>query len=130
MPTGATVTETACWASASVIQDLMGSTAVKVGAAMYCCDIYYKFILISLTAIQFNLICNFFLYNFLSINLKEHFEPSYGYGPGYSKFFSCFIVGVCPLLCSGQGDYINGECLCKPGWKGKECNIRYEVNHN
>ena len=33
--------------------------------------------------------------------------------------------GVCPLLCSGQGDYINGECVCKPGWKGKECNIRY-----
>ena len=36
------------------------------------------------------------------------------------------VLGVCPLLCSGQGDYINGECLCKPGWKGKECNIRYE----
>ena len=33
---------------------------------------------------------------------------------------------MCPLLCSGKGDYTNGECLCKPGWKGKECNIRYE----
>ena len=37
--------------------------------------------------------------------------------------------GVCPLLCSGQGDYINGECVCKPGWKGKECNIRFQ-NYN
>jgi hypothetical protein len=37
-----------------------------------------------------------------------------------------FVLGVCPLLCSGKGEYKNGECDCKPGWKGKECSIRYE----
>ena len=37
-----------------------------------------------------------------------------------------FVAGVCPLLCSGKGLYKNGECSCKPGWKGKECSIRYE----
>ena len=35
-------------------------------------------------------------------------------------------AGVCPVLCSGQGDYTGGECVCKPGWKGKECSVRYE----
>ena len=32
---------------------------------------------------------------------------------------------MCPVLCSGQGDYSGGECVCRPGWKGKECNVRW-----
>jgi hypothetical protein len=36
------------------------------------------------------------------------------------------LLGACPWLCSGRGEYKNGECACKPGWKGKECSIRYE----
>jgi hypothetical protein len=36
------------------------------------------------------------------------------------------IKGVCPVLCSQRGEYINGECQCNPGWKGKECNLRHD----
>ena len=37
-----------------------------------------------------------------------------------------FVVGVCPLLCNGHGDYVNGQCDCHPSWKGRECNLRHE----
>lgn len=40
-------------------------------------------------------------------------------------FFIVFI-GVCPVLCSQRGEYINGECQCNPGWKGKECSLRHD----
>lgn len=30
------------------------------------------------------------------------------------------------MLCSQKGEYINGECQCNPGWKGKECNLRHD----
>jgi len=30
------------------------------------------------------------------------------------------------VLCSQRGEYINGECQCNPGWKGKECNLRHD----
>lgn len=36
------------------------------------------------------------------------------------------ITGVCPVLCSQRGEYINGECQCNPGWKGKECSLRHD----
>lgn len=36
------------------------------------------------------------------------------------------FVGVCPVLCSQKGEYINGECQCNPGWKGKECSLRHD----
>ncbi|XP_048526396.1 teneurin-m-like isoform X2 [Dendroctonus ponderosae] len=35
-------------------------------------------------------------------------------------------LGVCPVLCSQRGEYINGECQCNPGWKGKECQLRHD----
>lgn len=35
-------------------------------------------------------------------------------------------IGVCPVLCSSRGEYINGECQCNPGWKGKECSLRHD----
>lgn len=37
-----------------------------------------------------------------------------------------FQTGVCPVLCSQRGEYINGECQCNPGWKGKECSLRHD----
>lgn len=30
------------------------------------------------------------------------------------------------MLCSQRGEYINGECQCNPGWKGKECQLRHD----
>lgn len=36
------------------------------------------------------------------------------------------VSGVCPVLCSQRGEYINGECQCNPGWKGKECSLRHD----
>lgn len=29
-------------------------------------------------------------------------------------------------MCSQKGEYINGECQCNPGWKGKECQLRHD----
>ena len=37
----------------------------------------------------------------------------------------CFLsLGMCPVLCSGNGDYEDGVCRCFPGWKGIECQLR------
>ncbi|KAK3862550.1 hypothetical protein Pcinc_031597 [Petrolisthes cinctipes] len=33
---------------------------------------------------------------------------------------------MCPVLCSGHGEYRDGECECRPGWKGRECSIRHD----
>ena len=30
------------------------------------------------------------------------------------------------MLCSGRGDYINGQCQCNPGWKGRECSLKHD----
>jgi hypothetical protein len=40
------------------------------------------------------------------------------------NFIHFFLLGVCPVLCSGRGQYLNGECVCSSGWKGKECQLR------
>lgn len=40
--------------------------------------------------------------------------------------FCSIFLGVCPVLCSQKGEYINGECQCNPGWKGKECQLRHD----
>ena len=34
--------------------------------------------------------------------------------------------GECPVLCGGNGDYSKGACVCHPGWKGPECNLRHD----
>lgn len=41
-------------------------------------------------------------------------------------YASIIFLGACPLLCGGHGDYKNGECICHPGWKGKECSLRHD----
>lgn len=33
---------------------------------------------------------------------------------------------MCPVLCNQRGEYVNGECQCNPGWKGKECSLRHD----
>lgn len=35
-----------------------------------------------------------------------------------------WILGACPTLCNGNGNYIRGQCQCHHGWKGQECDIR------
>ncbi|KTF80183.1 hypothetical protein cypCar_00009217, partial [Cyprinus carpio] len=30
---------------------------------------------------------------------------------------------ACPVLCSGNGQYSRGRCLCYSGWKGTECDV-------
>ena len=38
--------------------------------------------------------------------------------------FTLFLhLGMCPVLCSGNGDYEDGVCRCFPGWKGIECQL-------
>jgi len=32
-----------------------------------------------------------------------------------SQFYLAFFLGVCPVLCSGNGDYEDGQCRCYPG---------------
>ena len=39
---------------------------------------------------------------------------------------------LCPVLCSGRGTYVSGQCRCPPGYKGRECELRQdqcEVTH-
>ncbi len=37
-----------------------------------------------------------------------------------------YLAGICPILCSGNGDYEDGQCRCYPGWKGVECQLRHD----
>lgn len=30
---------------------------------------------------------------------------------------------ACPVLCSGNGQYSKGLCMCYSGWKGLECDV-------
>lgn len=48
----------------------------------------------------------------------------------YFDFLSVLIVflvfpfkAACPVLCSGNGQYSRGRCLCYSGWKGTECDV-------
>ena len=43
-----------------------------------------------------------------------------------TDFINFLLLGVCPVLCSGKGQYSNGECICSAGWKGKECQLRQD----
>lgn len=38
-------------------------------------------------------------------------------------FVSLFHAAACPVLCSGNGQYDKGSCVCYSGWKGPECDI-------
>ena len=65
----------------------------------------------------------------LSILLLTSFPKNIFYISKRKKkqvIFHFLIAGACPLLCGGHGDYINGECECHPGWKGKECSLRHD----
>ena len=39
--------------------------------------------------------------------------------------FLCFRFNTVLSLWA-TGEYINGECQCNPGWKGKECSLRHD----
>lgn len=41
---------------------------------------------------------------------------------------NCVCIAWAKLffLSSEQGEYVNGECQCNPGWKGKECSLRHD----
>ncbi|KAE9412153.1 hypothetical protein Angca_009471, partial [Angiostrongylus cantonensis] len=30
---------------------------------------------------------------------------------------------ICPVVCSGNGVFSGGACVCRPGFKGKECDV-------
>lgn len=34
-----------------------------------------------------------------------------------------FSKAACPVLCSGNGQYLKGRCMCHSGWKGSECDV-------
>lgn len=40
----------------------------------------------------------------------------------HSDYF--LLAEICPLICSGRGEYAKGSCSCISGWKGKECELR------
>src|SRR4029434_1288809 len=33
------------------------------------------------------------------------------------------FTASCPVLCSGNGQYLKGRCMCHSGWKGAECDV-------
>ncbi|KAL0972663.1 hypothetical protein UPYG_G00192600 [Umbra pygmaea] len=37
--------------------------------------------------------------------------------------FLTTTIASCPVLCSGNGQYLKGRCVCHSGWKGGECDV-------
>lgn len=54
------------------------------------------------------------------------FSNDFAYCSHYQQLnefvFVLFIVS-CPVLCSGNGQYLKGRCMCHSGWKGSECDV-------
>ncbi|PAV59066.1 hypothetical protein WR25_10770 [Diploscapter pachys] len=53
----------------------------------------------------------------LSIVISQAKDKSSGKDPTKSG-------SVCPVLCSGNGVFSGGQCVCFPGYKGRECDLR------
>ncbi|KAK1791147.1 hypothetical protein P4O66_002046 [Electrophorus voltai] len=39
------------------------------------------------------------------------------------QVYNSIVIAACPVLCSGNGQYSRGRCLCYSGWKGTECDV-------
>lgn len=44
-------------------------------------------------------------------------------GRGAVDMCRVLSAAACPVLCSGNGQYSQGRCLCFSGWKGTECDV-------
>lgn len=44
----------------------------------------------------------------------------------YTKKVNLPCSDSCPVLCSGNGEYEKGHCVCRGGWKGAECDVPEE----
>lgn len=41
----------------------------------------------------------------------------------WNVFVFVLLAASCPVLCSGNGQYLKGRCMCHSGWKGPECDV-------
>jgi len=48
------------------------------------------------------------------------------YKASFDWQLSMLCEGVCPAVCSGNGEYQLGRCKCHPGWTGDECQLPSE----
>lgn len=73
----------------------------------------------------------------LSIVILYHDYIIPRYSPDRNNFSQCISNNVFIdhlivtltyyfVLFDSIGEYINGECQCNPGWKGKECSLRHD----
>ncbi|TKS72606.1 Teneurin-2 [Collichthys lucidus] len=116
----AMVTESAILACAIASQDSTAWTAPKVLAAFGKMCFSFSRLLIR-RAVAFRVPCE-------QSTAKEQEEEN-GARPkplNHSiRPFGGESVGLaaCPVLCSGNGQYDKGSCVCYSGWKGPECDV-------
>lgn len=51
------------------------------------------------------------------------FEAMLGRVHSNGCMLSALFKAACPVLCSGNGQYLKGRCMCHSGWKGSECDV-------
>ena len=51
------------------------------------------------------------------------FEAMVGGVHSNGCMLSALFKAACPVLCSGNGQYLKGRCMCHSGWKGSECDV-------
>lgn len=57
---------------------------------------------------------------------RAHYSLNAMLGGFHSHACVCcllFSKAACPVLCSGNGQYLKGRCMCHSGWKGSECDV-------
>lgn len=57
---------------------------------------------------------------------RAHYSLDAMLGGFHSRACVCcllFSKAACPVLCSGNGQYLKGRCMCHSGWKGSECDV-------
>lgn len=62
----------------------------------------------------------------LIARLSSHslfFEAMVGGLHSNGCMLSALFKAACPVLCSGNGQYLKGRCMCHSGWKGAECDV-------
>lgn len=91
---------------------------------MYCCFLLYccYYIILYWYYTILRLLLDYILYH-IPLKFILHVASLMRY---HSRILFDNVLRLsasCPVLCSGNGQYLKGRCMCHSGWKGSECDV-------